>query len=128
MSLLPKEHGAYGQIAVPLITAFLVAGVSTTGLLIATAVSAGFLAHEPASVLTGARGTRAKRDLRQPALRWLGSTQRRFFRTPAECFARRVRLTLCAGRMRATTHCKAPGIVVALRLAVAAIGLLASGQ
>jgi hypothetical protein len=74
MSLFPKEHGAYGQITVPLITAFLVAGVSTTGLLIAAAVSAGFLAHEPASVLIGARGARAKRDLRQRALRWLGCT------------------------------------------------------
>lgn len=74
MSLFPREHGAYGQITVPLFTAFLAAGVSTTGLLIATAVLAGFLAHEPASVLIGARGTRAKRDLRQPALRWLVCT------------------------------------------------------
>lgn len=73
-SLLPKEHGAYGQISVPLITAFLAAGVSTTGLLIATAMLAGFLAHEPAFVLIGARGARAKRDLRQRAIRWLGCT------------------------------------------------------
>ena len=74
MSLFPKEHGAYGQITVPLFTAFLATGVSTTGLLIATAVLSGFLAHEPALVLIGARGTRSKRDLRQPALRWLGCT------------------------------------------------------
>jgi hypothetical protein len=73
-SLFPKEHGAYGQVTVPLITAFLAAGVSTTGLLIATTVLAGFLAHEPASVLIGARGARAKRDLRQRAIRWLGCT------------------------------------------------------
>src|SRR5688572_29450477 len=74
MSLFPKEHGAYGQITVPLITAFLAAGVSTTGLLIATSMLAGFLAHEPALVLIGARGARAKRDLRQRAIRWLGCT------------------------------------------------------
>jgi hypothetical protein len=48
--------------------------VSTTGLLIAAAVLAGFLAHEPALVLIGARGPRAKRDLRQRAIRWLGCT------------------------------------------------------
>jgi len=29
VSLLPKEHGAYGQIAFPVLTAFLFAGVST---------------------------------------------------------------------------------------------------
>jgi len=38
--MLPKEHGAYGQIAFPIVTAFLVAGVSTSGLLMATAVIA----------------------------------------------------------------------------------------
>jgi hypothetical protein len=74
MSLLPKEHGAYGQITFPLLTAFLVAGVSTTGLLVATAVLAAFLAHEPASVLIGARGARVKRDLRQRAILWLVCT------------------------------------------------------
>ena len=57
-SLLPKEHGAYGQIAFPLATAFVVAGVSTAGLLLAAAVVAGFLAHEPAAVLLGLRGAR----------------------------------------------------------------------
>jgi hypothetical protein len=74
MSLFPKEHGAYGQVTVPLITAFLAAGVSTTGLLIATAVLTGFLAHEPALVLIGIRGVRAKRELRPRAVRWLGCT------------------------------------------------------
>jgi hypothetical protein len=49
--MLPKEHGAYGQIAFPILTAFLVSGVSVAGLLIAAAVVAGFLAHEPAAIL-----------------------------------------------------------------------------
>lgn len=72
MSLLPKEHGAYGQIAFPLIAAFAVAGASAGGLLLAAATVAGFLAHEPALVLLGVRGPRAKRELRRQAVAWLG--------------------------------------------------------
>jgi YwiC-like protein len=72
VSMLPKEHGAYGQIAFPILTAFFVSGISVAGLLIAAPVVAGFLAHEPAAVLLGLRGTRARRDLRPPAVRWLG--------------------------------------------------------
>jgi hypothetical protein len=70
-SLLPREHGAYGQIAFPLVTAFVVAGLSPAGLLFATAVIVGFLAHEPAAVVLGLRGSRAKRELGRPAMRWL---------------------------------------------------------
>jgi hypothetical protein len=71
VNLLPKEHGAYGQITFPVLTAFVVAGVSIGGLLMTAAVVAGFLAHEPASVLLGLRGPRAKRELRAGAIRWL---------------------------------------------------------
>lgn len=71
MSLLPKEHGAYGQLAVPLAAAFGSAGPSVAGLLFAAAVVAGFLAHEPAAVLRGARGTRARRELGGRARVWL---------------------------------------------------------
>jgi hypothetical protein len=71
-SLLPKEHGAYGQLAFPLLTAFIVAGASRGGLLIAAALVAGFLAHEPAAILLGLRGARAKREMRQRAIQWLG--------------------------------------------------------
>jgi hypothetical protein len=74
MSLLPREHGAYGQIAFPILTALLVAGMSTGGVLIATAVIAGFLAHEPAAVLLGIRGIRAKREWWHHAVLWLGCT------------------------------------------------------
>jgi len=74
MSLLPKEHGAYGQIAFPILTAFVVAGVSTGGLLIATTVIAGFLAHEPAAILLGIRGPRAKREWWHHAALRLGCT------------------------------------------------------
>src|SRR5688572_12248058 len=50
-TMLPREHGAYGQVAFPILTAFLVSDITVAGLLIAAAVVAGFLAHEPAAVL-----------------------------------------------------------------------------
>src|SRR5688500_4144735 len=71
-TMLPREHGAYGQVAFPILTAFLVSDITVAGLLIAAAVVAGFLAHEPAAVLLGLRGTRARRDLQQRAAWWLG--------------------------------------------------------
>jgi hypothetical protein len=71
-ALLPKEHGAYGQITFPIVAAFLVAGVSAAGLLMAAAVVAGFLAHEPALVLLGWRGRRAAREQGRRAAVWLG--------------------------------------------------------
>jgi hypothetical protein len=71
MSLWPKEHGAYGQVAFPLITALAVAGVSAGGILTTIAVLAGFLAHEPAAVVLGVRGPRARRQLGSSAATWL---------------------------------------------------------
>ena len=71
MSLWPKEHGAYGQVAFPLITALTAAGASVGGTLTAMAVLAGFLAHEPAAVVLGLRGPRARRRLRWSATTWL---------------------------------------------------------
>jgi hypothetical protein len=74
MSLWPREHGAYGQLALPLISSFAVAGVSPAGLAIATAMIAGFAAHEPAVVLLGLRGARVNRNLRRDAQRWFGGS------------------------------------------------------
>jgi hypothetical protein len=71
VSLWPKEHGAYGQLVFPLITALAVAGVSSGGALIAIAVVAGFLAHEPAAVALGVRGPRARRLLGSSTALWL---------------------------------------------------------
>jgi hypothetical protein len=71
MSLLPREHGAYGQIAFPLVTSFAVAGVSGPAVLVALAAIAGFLAHEPLLVFLGARGVRARREQSRPAAVWL---------------------------------------------------------
>lgn len=68
---LPKEHGAYGQVGFPLATAFGVAGFSTAGLLLSTTVIAAFLAHEPAAVVLGLRGSRAQRERARSASGWL---------------------------------------------------------
>jgi hypothetical protein len=69
--MLPKEHGAYGQISFPLIAALAVAGPSRAGLLIVVTMLAGFLAHEPALIVLGQRGPRARRELGRRARRWL---------------------------------------------------------
>ncbi len=69
--MLPKEHGAYGQLAFPLVTAMLVARPTVAALCWMLAVCAGFLAHEPALVLLGARGPRAAREEGRRARTWL---------------------------------------------------------
>ena len=50
----------YGQVALPLITSSLIAGVSEASVLLTGAVVAGFLTHEPLLVLLGRRGARTK--------------------------------------------------------------------
>ena len=71
MVLLPREHGAYGQLALPLVTALGAAGVTGPGLLLVASAVAAFIAHEPASILLGRRGGRARRTLGTAATRWL---------------------------------------------------------
>jgi hypothetical protein len=70
----PKEHGAYGQLAFPLVTGFAVAGVNGAALLVAVAAMAGFLSHEPLLVLLGRRGSRLQRVQRRQAIMWLFAT------------------------------------------------------
>lgn len=69
--MLPKEHGAYGQLLFPMATAFAVAGVSPESGVAAAAMTAGFLAHEPLLVWLGRRGPRAKREKGRRAMRFL---------------------------------------------------------
>jgi hypothetical protein len=71
MALYPKEHGAYGQMAFPLLTSWLVTGVNGASLVFSVAILAGFLAHEPMLVVLGFRGARARRDERRAAIWWL---------------------------------------------------------
>ncbi|HEY1302438.1 MAG TPA: YwiC-like family protein [Vicinamibacterales bacterium] len=66
--MLPREHGAYGQLAFPLITSFAVAGFSTPAVLVGLSAVAAFLVHEPLLVLLGRRGARAGRDHHRAAI------------------------------------------------------------
>jgi hypothetical protein len=72
--MLPREHGAYGQLAFPLLTAFAVSGITGASLLTALAAIAVFLAHEPLLVLLGNRGVRAHHTGRHRAGLWLIAT------------------------------------------------------
>lgn len=72
--LLPKEHGAYGQMAFPMLTALAVGGVATSSLLTAVAVAAAFLSHEALAVLLGRRGPRARREDGRHAAIWVAAT------------------------------------------------------
>lgn len=58
--LYPKEHGAYAILAVPLVTALFIVGLTPVTALLSIATVAAFLAHEPLLILAGGRGTRAK--------------------------------------------------------------------
>ena len=75
-SLLPQEHGAWGQLAMPLLSALALGGPAPGALLLAAATVLGFLAHEPWLVLLGHRGARARADdgprARRRLLGWLG--------------------------------------------------------
>src|SRR6188474_1875399 len=70
-TMLPREHGAYGQLLFPLGAALAIAGVHPSGMLTATAAVAAFVAHEPLVLLLGGRGARARREQRRQAIMWL---------------------------------------------------------
>jgi hypothetical protein len=69
--LWPKEHGAYAQLAFPLASGLAVGGAAPAGVAIGIAGIALFLAAEPAEVLVGARGGRARDALAGAAARQL---------------------------------------------------------
>jgi hypothetical protein len=57
-SLLPREHGAYAQLAFPLVTGLALALPSLSTLAFGASAAAFFLANESAVILLGARGKR----------------------------------------------------------------------
>jgi hypothetical protein len=59
-TLVPHEHGAYGQLAMPLLTALAIGRPGLASLGLAASVVLAFLAHEPLLVLVGQRGRRAR--------------------------------------------------------------------
>ena len=74
MVMLPREHGAYSQMALPLVTALVIARAAQPAVFIALAVVCGFLAHEPLVVLRGGRGLRARRADGPRAAIWFAMT------------------------------------------------------
>src|SRR5262245_9144128 len=70
-AMVPREHGAYGQLLLPLTTAMAIGRPSLTAVALAVAACAAFVAHEPVLVLLGRRGERMKRQERRRAIRWL---------------------------------------------------------
>ena len=69
--MLPREHGAYGQLLFPLATVLAISRPGGVAIALAAAAVCVFLAHEPLLVLLGARGLRAARDERATAWRWI---------------------------------------------------------
>ncbi len=61
-SLLPHEHGAYGQIAMPLVCALALGRPGAAAALLAAGAFAGFLSYEPILVATGNRGRKAREE------------------------------------------------------------------
>ena len=70
-SLLPREHGAYGQLAFPLATGLALGRPGAAAFLLCAAAIAAFLAHEPLLVVLGQRGSRARDAHGRRALRAL---------------------------------------------------------
>lgn len=59
-SLWPREHGAYVQLLVPLVTALLATGATWAGGMLALGAGLAFLASEPLRVVLGGRGPRLR--------------------------------------------------------------------
>jgi len=68
-NLLPKEHGAYAELAFPLVTGLALSRPSLPALALAAAAVAFFLANEPAAVLLGVRRMRLKDQVGERARR-----------------------------------------------------------
>lgn len=68
--MFPREHGAYGQLLFPIVTALAIGRPGAGALALAAAAVCAFLAHEPLLVLLGQRGPRAAREEGTRARRW----------------------------------------------------------
>lgn len=60
--LAPREHGAYGQLGFPLLSALITGRPTVAALCLTAGTVAAFLGHEPVLVLLGQRGARAQRE------------------------------------------------------------------
>jgi hypothetical protein len=59
-SLWPREHGAYAELAFPILTGLSAGAATVAALCLAAATVAFFLAHEPMAVASGIRGGRLR--------------------------------------------------------------------
>lgn len=71
-SLWPREHGAYAQLAIPLVTALALHVPTVPSIALALAACLAFLANEPLLVMLGHRGTRRRDADGRRARRRLG--------------------------------------------------------
>ena len=74
--MMPREHGAYFMLLLPLISVLLGGRPRSAAALWTLAALSAFVAHEPLLVLAGRRGKRAKRDTGRDARTqlWVWST------------------------------------------------------
>ena len=70
-SLMPAEHGAYGEIGFPIATSLCLALPTLSAGALVLAAIALFVAHEPLLVLLGHRGARVRVTEARRARRWL---------------------------------------------------------
>lgn len=66
--LLPREHGTYGEVVFPLVSALLIGAVNPGSWALVALATGGYLAHEGLLVITGRRGPRAAREQRRAAI------------------------------------------------------------
>jgi len=59
-ALVPREHGAYGQLAMPILSGLALGQPGAAALAFAAAFVLAFVAHEPLLVLLGQRGARMR--------------------------------------------------------------------
>lgn len=72
-ALIPHEHGAWGQLLLPLATGLMLGQPWPAAALLALAVLLAFVAHEPLLVLLGHRGARTRAEDGPRARRWLAA-------------------------------------------------------
>ena len=71
-ALVPREHGAYGQLAMPLLTALAIGRPGLASVTLSASVVLAFVAHESLLVVLGQRGKRALETDGPRARRLLG--------------------------------------------------------
>jgi len=69
--LVPREHGTYAELLLPLLTGLALGRLGFAASMFAVSAVLGFLVSEPVAVLTGVRGTRDRRLMAAEARRRL---------------------------------------------------------